>query len=95
MEITLTPEFEQLVQEQIESGVYSSPSDVVQASLRVLREQSSLYERRRFEIQQMLDHASAQIESGKYTAYSLPGEMATDLKAKARTLLAKRESAQP
>jgi antitoxin ParD1/3/4 len=42
MIVSLTPEFERLVQEQVSSGRYSSASEVVQEALRLLQERDQL-----------------------------------------------------
>jgi len=44
MDIKLTPELEQLVNEKIESGKYGSASEVIQHSLRLLKAYPALPE---------------------------------------------------
>jgi antitoxin ParD1/3/4 len=46
MDITLPPSIERLVAEQIRSGAYSSPEEVVAAGLELLAERQGLEERR-------------------------------------------------
>jgi antitoxin ParD1/3/4 len=43
MEISLTPEIEELINEQIESGGYQSACEVIHAGLRLLKEQDELF----------------------------------------------------
>jgi antitoxin ParD1/3/4 len=42
MNVSLTPELEEFVNRKVESGMYSSASEVVRESLRLLREQDLL-----------------------------------------------------
>jgi antitoxin ParD1/3/4 len=42
MDISLTPELEQLVHEKVASGTYSSASEVVREALRLLQQQDEL-----------------------------------------------------
>ncbi len=46
MNVSLTPELERLVQEKVESGLYSSASEVVREALRLLRERDELRQAR-------------------------------------------------
>lgn len=59
MNVSLTPELERLVQEKVESGLYSSASEVVREALRLLRERDELRQARleelRREISEGLD----------------------------------------
>ncbi len=42
MNVSLTPELEKLVNEQVQSGMYTSASEVIRAGLRLLAEQDQL-----------------------------------------------------
>ena len=42
MDITLTPDLEELVKQKVESGLYNSASEVVREGLRLLKEQDEL-----------------------------------------------------
>lgn len=42
MNVSLTPELEQLIHSKVESGLYSSASEVVREALRLLHEQDEL-----------------------------------------------------
>jgi len=47
MNVNLTPQLEELVREKVESGMYTSASEVVREALRLLQEQDRLKEARR------------------------------------------------
>ena len=57
MEITLTPELEKLVNEEIESGRYKSASEVVREGLRLLEARRLKLEALRRDIQEGIDQA--------------------------------------
>lgn len=42
MNVSLTPELEQLVNDKVKSGLYNSASEVVREALRLLKEQDAL-----------------------------------------------------
>jgi antitoxin ParD1/3/4 len=46
MNVSLTPELEQLVHEKVQSGMYLSASEVVREALRLLKERDNLRELR-------------------------------------------------
>lgn len=54
MNVSLTPELEQLVQAKVKSGRYLSASEVVREALRLLEERDRLFELRLAELQQKL-----------------------------------------
>jgi antitoxin ParD1/3/4 len=52
MQITLSPELEQLVQRQIDSGKYQTAIDVILAGVQLLEQQADLYQGRLKDLQQ-------------------------------------------
>ncbi|NES19538.1 MAG: type II toxin-antitoxin system ParD family antitoxin [Symploca sp. SIO3E6] len=46
MNVSLTPEFEQFVQEKVKSGRYQSASEVIREALRLLEEQDKIRQMR-------------------------------------------------
>ena len=44
MKVSLTPELEKLINEKLESGMYTSASEVIRAGLRLLAEQDQLHQ---------------------------------------------------
>jgi antitoxin ParD1/3/4 len=52
MNITLSLELEQLIHQQIASGQYASPDEVILAGIKLLAERQSLYKGRFEELQQ-------------------------------------------
>lgn len=52
MNVSLTPELEQFVQTQVESGKYASKEEVVLVALRILAEREHIYKGRFEELQQ-------------------------------------------
>ncbi len=66
MNVSLTPELEGLVAAKVESGMYSSASEVIRAGLRLLQERDQIREEKldwlKIEIQKGIDD----LEAGRY-----------------------------
>jgi len=95
MNVSLTKELDGYVNEKVQSGLYSSASEVVRDALRLLKERDSQREanlaRLRHEIQLGID----QIQNGQFTTYTaeqLP-QLAEEIKAEGRRRLAARAKA--
>lgn len=69
MNVSLTPELENLVNEKVKSGLYNSASEVIRESLRLLQEQDMLKEIRRNELRREIMIGVEQIRTGEYTDY--------------------------
>lgn len=63
MNVSLTPKLEKLIQKKVQSGLYSSASEVVREALRVL-EQNDAYERKLREFRAELDRGIAEADAG-------------------------------
>ena len=50
MEILLTPELEQLIEDRIDTGQYASPSEVIWAGVKLLEEINQIYQGRYTEL---------------------------------------------
>jgi antitoxin ParD1/3/4 len=84
MEVSLAPEFEQLVSEKLESGTYSSASEVIQEGLRLLKERD---ERRQQQLQELKHELAIGLEEadrGELAPLDVEG-----IKAEGRRLLAR------
>jgi antitoxin ParD1/3/4 len=64
MNVSLTPELEQLINEKVASGLYTSASEVVREGLRLLRERDAVRELRRDRLLQLVDRGIAELEEG-------------------------------
>ncbi|WP_413160586.1 type II toxin-antitoxin system ParD family antitoxin [Capilliphycus salinus ALCB114379] len=68
MSLSLTPEVEQAIEEQVRSGRYQSANEVVQEALRLLKERDrALNEKRLEELRQKIAVGTEQISKGKVT----------------------------
>jgi antitoxin ParD1/3/4 len=89
MEVTLSPEFEQLIADQVESGRYPSPGEVIRAALSLFREQVEAPERKletlREDVRIGLE-ALARGDSEEYDLEHLEG-LASDVKRRGRERL--------
>lgn len=65
MNISLTPELEEMVQQQVRSGQYSSASEVIRDALRLFRERELLRQIRLEELRKEIDKGLKDIEEGR------------------------------
>ena len=70
MNVALPPELEQLVTARVQSGRYSSVSEVIREALLLLEEREQLYEVRRQELRLKIAEGLAQLDRGE----GIPGE---------------------
>ena len=84
MNVSLTPELEQYVQEKVSSGLYYSASEVIREGLRLLREREQLQQIR---LQELRQDIQAGLDSGDGTPLDVQV-----VKAKARQ---RRQQRQP
>ncbi len=84
MNVSLTPELEQYVQEKVKSGMYYSASEVIREGLRLLQEKDEMHQ---FRLQQLRQDIQAGLDSGESTPLDMQA-----IKAKARQ---RRQQRQP
>ncbi|MEK6288552.1 MAG: type II toxin-antitoxin system ParD family antitoxin [Acidobacteriota bacterium] len=77
MNVSLTPELEQLVNDEIKSGDYKSAKEVVREGLRLVRLRREKLAGLRREIQIGVD----EIERGEYVEYTSVEELFEDIEA--------------
>lgn len=65
MNISLTPELEQFVQAKVDSGMYTSASEVVRESLRLLHTYEDLQTQRIKQLNQAIDVGLQQLNAGQ------------------------------
>jgi len=65
MNISLTPELEKFVQDKVNSGMYTSASEVVRESLRLLHTHDDLQAQRINQLNQAIEVGLQQLNSGK------------------------------
>jgi antitoxin ParD1/3/4 len=85
MNVSLTPELEQLVNEKVRGGLYQTASEVVREALRLLKERDD-HARLRADIQAGLDQL-ARGEGREYDAVT-GRRLATEIKSRGRAALA-------
>jgi antitoxin ParD1/3/4 len=65
MNISLTPELEKFVQEKVNSGMYTSASEVIRESLRLLHTYDDLQTQRINQLNEAIEVGLQQLKSGK------------------------------
>jgi len=88
MNISLTPELEAYVVSKVQTGRYTSASEVVREGLRLLEEQDQLSRLRRERLRQLVDEGMADLRSGRSAI--LDAEEMNAIKAEARASAQKR-----
>lgn len=81
MNISLTPELEQLVDDKVRSGRYASASEVIREGLRLLEEREQLKQQRLAEIRRKIDRGIEQMDRGE----GIPGPEARARLRRGRT----------
>lgn len=68
MNVSLTPEFERLIQDRVKSGRYHSASEVVREALRLLQDRDEVRKLRLDEMRQRIAAGLASLDEGKAIA---------------------------
>ena len=90
--VSLTPELEELVNEKVRSGMYHSASEVIREGLRLLKEQDEVRKFRLGQLSVEVDAGIGQIERGNYTDYNADNmqPLFDEVKSEGRKRLANR-----
>jgi antitoxin ParD1/3/4 len=65
MNISLTPELEKYIQDKVSSGLYTSASEVIRESLRLLNTYDELHQKRLEQLNHAIDQGLVQLEQGQ------------------------------
>ncbi len=65
MNVSLTPELEQMVAEKVRTGRYTSASEVIREALRLLEEQDRLKQSQLAAVRQRIDRGLRQLDDGQ------------------------------
>ncbi len=87
MNVSLTPELEEMVSQKVKSGLYNSASEVVREGLRLVREQDQLREIKLEELQREIQIGIDQADRGEFTSYGSAAEFIEDIKREGRDRL--------
>lgn len=79
MNVYLTPEHEDLINEKVAGGLYDSPSDVVREGLQLLHEQDQLRELRRENLRKEIQKGIDDIRAGRYRTYESGDDLAAEI----------------
>ena len=86
MNVSLTPQLEELVQKKVKSGRYNSASEVIREALRLLEEQDRLRQMRLEDLRKDIAVGLEQLDRGQFVNGE---EVFRKLRAKAKTLVGK------
>ena len=65
MNISLTPELEKYIQDKVESGLYTSVSEVIRESLRLMHTYDDLQKHRIEQLNQSIETGLLQLQAGQ------------------------------
>lgn len=84
MNVSLTPELEEFVNEKVSSGLYNSASEVVRESLRLLRRQDELEKLQMEELRREIQSSIKQMDDGQGIPLDVVRARITQRRAKKR-----------
>lgn len=84
MNVSLTAELEQLVNEKVASGMYHSASEVVREGLRLLKERDELRRVQMDEVRRDVMLGVEQIRAGRGKKYAGGAELTDEIKRRGR-----------
>ena len=70
MNVSLTPELESLVQQKVQSGLYTSASEVVREALRLLNDRDTIQQQRLAELNREIKIGLDQLDRGESITYN-------------------------
>jgi antitoxin ParD1/3/4 len=85
MNVSLTPELEQLINQKVSTGMYHSASEVIREALRLLKEHDDLRKIRHKELRHEIAIGMDQIKKGEIDPLDIEA-----IKAKGRKVLSQR-----
>ena len=91
MNVSLTPELEEMVNRKVKSGLYNSASEVIREGLRRLQEDDELKNLRREELRREILKGMEQMRNGQYKSYNSAEELIEDVINEAREEFMARE----
>ena len=84
MNVSLTVELEELVNQKVKSGLYTSASEVIREALRLLKEQDQLRNLRLTELKKDVRKGVTQLDQGQYKTFSSSENLTDHFKAEGR-----------
>jgi antitoxin ParD1/3/4 len=69
MNVSLTPELEEMVGNKVKSGMYHTASEVIREGLRLLKQQGELRQFRMSQFRDQVNIGLNQLEHGQYSDY--------------------------
>jgi antitoxin ParD1/3/4 len=65
MNVSLTPELEEMIAQKVQSGRYTSASEVIREALRLLEEHDEIRQKRLAAIREKIDRGLEQLDNGE------------------------------
>jgi antitoxin ParD1/3/4 len=87
MNVSLTVELEELVNQKVKSGLYTSASEVIREGLRLLKEQDQLRSMRLTELKKEVRKGVAQLDKGQFKTFASTEDLTAHVKTAGRKRL--------
>ena len=85
LNVSLTPELDQMIQKKVRSGMYQTASEVIRESLRLLKGRDEMYEQRITELRADIAVGLAELDAGRSAV--LDSKTVARIKARGRATL--------
>ncbi len=79
MNVSLTKELEEMINQKVQSGLYNSASEVIREGLRLLKEQDQLRQIRIEELRREVQKGIDQVRAGNFNTYNSGEELADEI----------------
>ncbi|MGI8670103.1 MAG: type II toxin-antitoxin system ParD family antitoxin [Aridibacter sp.] len=79
MNVSLTKELEEMINQKVQSGLYNSASEVIREGLRLLNEQDLLKQIRIEELRREVQKGVDQVRAGNFNTYNSGKELADEI----------------
>lgn len=79
MNVSLTRELEEMINQKVQSGLYNSASEVIREGLRLLKEQDQLRQIRIEELRNEIQKGIDQVRAGNFNTYNSGEELADEI----------------
>lgn len=90
--VNLTPELENLVNQKVSSGLYNSADEVVREALRLMQQRDELRRIQQDELRKKIQKRVDALRAGKFTEYETADDIVNDIEKIGKAPLAKKRN---
>lgn len=75
MKIEIKPQFEKLIRDKIEAGLYSAPEEVVEDALTLMKERGRIDALKLQRLREAIEEGEADLRAGRYTVLETEADL--------------------